>query len=50
MAILKSKSPSCGTDLIYDGTFENRLIAGMGVTTAVLRRHGVLVSEQRDTP
>ncbi len=43
IAILKTKSPSCGSSLIYDGTFENRLIAGMGVTTAVLRKNGVLV-------
>ncbi len=43
MAILKAKSPSCGSDLIYDGTFKNRLMEGVGVTTALLRRHGVLV-------
>lgn len=43
MAILKANSPSCGSDFIYDGTFENRLTAGMGVTTAVLRKNGILV-------
>ena len=43
MAVLKAKSPSCGSDFIYDGTFENRLTAGMGVTTAVLRKNGILV-------
>lgn len=43
MAILKAKSPSCGSDFIYDGTFEKRLTAGMGVTTAVLRKNGVHV-------
>lgn len=43
IAILKAKSPSCGSDDIYDGTFENRLVPGMGVTTAVLRENGVCV-------
>lgn len=43
IAILKAKSPSCGSDLIYDGTFENRLMEGVGVTTALLRRNGVFV-------
>ena len=43
IAILKAKSPSCGSDCIYDGTFENRLVPGMGVTTAVLRKNGVCV-------
>ena len=43
IAILKAKSPSCGSDCIYDGTFENRLVPGMGVTTAVLRENGVCV-------
>jgi uncharacterized protein YbbK (DUF523 family) len=43
MAILKAKSPSCGSDLIYDGTFENRLTEGVGVTTALLRRNGIFV-------
>lgn len=43
IAILKAKSPSCGSEFIYDGTFENRLIAGMGVTTAVLKKNGILV-------
>jgi len=41
IAILKAKSPSCGSDCIYDGTFENRLVPGIGVTTAVLRENGV---------
>ena len=43
IAILKAKSPSCGTGLIYDGTFENRLVPGVGVTAAVLRKNGIFV-------
>lgn len=42
-AILKSKSPSCGAGLIYDGTFTRTLRRGDGVTTALLRRCGIEV-------
>ncbi|MCM3760640.1 DUF523 domain-containing protein [Alkalihalobacillus oceani] len=41
--ILKENSPSCGSALIYDGQFRNRRLAGCGVTTALLRRHGIEV-------
>ncbi|MBQ3552751.1 MAG: DUF523 domain-containing protein [Clostridia bacterium] len=43
LAILKSKSPSCGCGLIYDGTFKNRLVPGDGVTTALLKQNGICV-------
>lgn len=48
IAILKAKSPSCGSERIYDGTFENRLTAGMGVTTALLRENGVHVFSESE--
>ncbi len=41
--ILKSKSPSCGCGEIYDGSFSRTLISGDGVTTALLKRHGIEV-------
>ena len=41
--ILKSKSPSCGCGEIYDGTFSKILSSGDGVTTALLKRHGIEV-------
>ncbi len=43
MAILKQRSPSCGSTSIYDGTLSGRLVAGQGVTAALLLRHGVAV-------
>lgn len=43
IAILKARSPSCGSRQIYDGTFNGRLKAGMGVTAALLRAEGVQV-------
>ena len=43
LAILKSHSPSCGCDAIYDGTFSGVLSGGDGVTAALLKRHGIAV-------
>ncbi|WP_252092314.1 DUF523 domain-containing protein [Pseudomonas sp. MWU13-3659] len=43
VAVLKSGSPSCGNRLTYDGSFTGVKVAGEGVTTALLRREGVLV-------
>jgi len=42
-AILKSRSPSCSTKCVYDGTFSGTLRDGMGVTAAYLKAHGVKV-------
>lgn len=42
-ALLKSKSPSCGSSLIYDGSFTGRLRAGNGITTQHLQSMGVQV-------
>ncbi|MEW5785082.1 MAG: DUF523 domain-containing protein [Bacillota bacterium] len=42
-AIFKSASPSCGSGLIYDGSFSGCRRAGDGVTTALLKRHGIHV-------
>lgn len=43
VAILTDGSPSCGSGFIYDGTFTGRRLEGVGVVTALLRRHGVAV-------
>lgn len=42
-AILKSRSPSCGINTIYDGTFTNTLTTRDGVTTELLKKHGIEV-------
>ena len=42
-ALLKSKSPSCGKGKIYDGTFNNNLIDGNGITTKLLIDNGINV-------
>lgn len=41
--ILKANSPSCGSDLIYDGSFTGQKIQGKGVTTALLEQYGFTV-------
>lgn len=39
-AILKSRSPSCGCGLVYDGAFSGRLAPGDGVFAALLQDQG----------
>lgn len=39
-AVLKERSPSCGSGRIYDGTFSGRLTSGDGVTAALLKENG----------
>ena len=41
MAVLKARSPSCGTMSVYDGTFSGNKRPGTGVTAALLRRNGI---------
>ncbi len=48
VAILTENSPSCGASLIYDGSFSGRRRAGVGVTTALLERHGLKVYASQD--
>lgn len=42
-AVLQERSPSCGSALVYDGTFSGVLIPGGGVTAQLLEAHGVRV-------
>lgn len=39
-AILKDKSPACGTKR-YDGTFSNKLVLLPGVTAKILKENGI---------
>lgn len=47
-ALLKEKSPSCGSHKIYDGTFSGTLIDGMGVTAKLLKDNGILVYSENE--
>lgn len=40
-AILKKRSPSCGLNEIYDGSFSNTLTAGNGITASLLIKNNI---------
>jgi len=45
-AVLKSRSPSCGSVWIYDGTFSGKLVLGIGVTALALHRAGIGIYDE----
>jgi uncharacterized protein YbbK (DUF523 family) len=47
-AVLKARSPSCGSSVVYDGTFSRHLVAGRGVTAAALAAAGLEVGSEED--
>ena len=49
-AVLKARSPSCGSGRIYDGTFSGTLTDSDGVTAELLRREGIPVYTEEDLP
>ena len=48
LAILQSRSPSCGVHEIYDGTFSGTKIPGKGVFAGLLIQNGFSVLDQED--
>ncbi|MEI1688208.1 DUF523 domain-containing protein [Acinetobacter baumannii] len=46
--VLKENSPSCGSQKIYNGTFQGERITGVGITTALLQRHGFKVISENE--
>lgn len=46
--VLKENSPSCGSQKIYNGTFQGEKIVGTGITTALLQRHGFKVISENE--
>ena len=46
--ILKEKSPSCGSKIIYDGSFSHIEIPGMGITAEYLKEKGIEVYSEDD--
>lgn len=47
-AILKENSPSCGVNMIYDGTFTKKLAHGAGVTSALLKKESIPVYSEKE--
>jgi uncharacterized protein YbbK (DUF523 family) len=48
VAVLKARSPSCGSSESYDGTFGGGLVEEPGVTAALLMSHGILVFSEEE--
>ena len=47
-AILQSRSPTCGVNQVYDGTFSGKLVPGSGVFAKSLMDAGYLVIDGED--
>ena len=47
-AILQSRSPTCGVNQVYDGTFSGKLIPGSGIFAKSLMDAGYLVIDGED--
>ena len=48
LAVLQSRSPTCGVKQIYDGTFSRKLIDGQGMLAAALTARGDRVVDVED--
>ncbi|MEM5779933.1 MAG: DUF523 domain-containing protein [Lawsonibacter sp.] len=47
LAVLKANSPSCGSHLIYDGTFSGTRIRGQGVAARLIAEAGIPVVDEQ---
>ena len=47
-ALLKARSPSCGSGRIYDGSFSGVLIPGDGLTAEYLKKAGIPVYDETE--
>ena len=47
-AILKERSPSCGSSYIYDGSFSGKVIQGQGFTTRKLNEKNIIVFSEEN--
>ena len=48
LAILKARSPTCGSGTIYDGTFSHTVISGDGLLARALKARGIPVMNEED--
>lgn len=48
VAVLKYRSPSCGNDGVYDGTFSHHLIEGQGVFAKMCKQAGIQVFNENE--
>ena len=50
LAILQSRSPTCGVKQIYDGTFSGVRIKGQGALAKALKDRGIPLMDAEDVP
>ena len=48
IVILQSRSPSCGVNTIYDGSFSGEIISGQGIFADLLRKNGIKAIDVED--
>ena len=48
LVILQSRSPSCGVNTIYDGSFSGKIIPGQGVFANLLQENGIKIIDVAD--
>ena len=47
-AVLQSRSPTCGVNQVYDGSFTGKLIPGVGIFAQALKEAGYRVIDAED--
>jgi len=47
-AVLKARSPSCGKDVVYDGSFTGTLVPGSGIFAQMLLDAGIPVMTEEE--
>ena len=47
-AILKERSPSCGSSYIYDGSFSGKVIQGQGLTARRLNEENIVIFSEEN--
>ena len=50
LAILQSRSPTCGVKQIYDGTFSGVRVDGMGALARALKERGIPLMDAEEVP
>lgn len=48
IAVLQSRSPSCGVKQIYDGSFSGTLVDGKGIFAELLEKHNIKIVDVED--
>jgi uncharacterized protein YbbK (DUF523 family) len=48
LVILQSRSPSCGVNTIYDGSFTGKIIPGQGVFAELLKKNNIKAIDVAD--